>query len=97
MSAEKVSIEELARRYCESQESTTDDVLNRLEIVRGRFRPDGFMLLRCEDFCSSRFGHQVILPYGGAATFKSIPEHPVSPRGLASEMSVVVAYCEVEP
>jgi hypothetical protein len=80
-----------ARRYCERHENTPEGLA---EIFRRQvelFHPDGWLLLECQVLDSSRLGHYVIVPYGGQATLKAIPDRPVSPRGLASDMSVVVA------
>jgi hypothetical protein len=84
---------ELIRRYCERQESTPETLQATLNTQRERFSPDGHMLLECQMLDSSRLGSLVILPFGPNNTFKTPPTHPVSPRGLASDMSVVVAVC----
>jgi hypothetical protein len=95
MPRETVTREELIRRYCETQEATPEEITKRLTELETNFKPvSGFMLLQCEQFDSSRFGSQVILPYGPGCTFKDPPTHPISPRGLASDMSVVVAIAE---
>lgn len=79
------------KRYCETQYATPEETSVRMEeIAKGR-EVEGWMLLQCEMLDSSRLGGQVILPYGPGCTFKTVPSHPVSPRGLASDMSVVVA------
>ena len=36
----------------------------------------------------------MILPYGPRNTYKEPPTKPISPRGLASDMSVVVALLD---
>lgn len=86
-----IPIEEFAAKYCETQEQTPEGLLEILRAQKERYSPDGFMLLECQDMCSSKLGNKVILPYGPNNTFKSPPDHPVSPRGLASDMSVVIA------
>jgi hypothetical protein len=87
---------EFAALYCERQEATPDELrdvlLNRVE----RFNPEGFILLECAMFDSSRLGEMTILPYGGGSTFKTVPTGPVSPRGLCSDMSTVVAVLPVK-
>lgn len=62
---------------------------------KGRFSPDGWMLLQCEMLDSVKHGSLTILPYGGSATYPEPPDRPVSPRGLASDMSVVVGLLPV--
>jgi hypothetical protein len=91
MAHETLEFAEFARRYCERHVNSPTRLAETLSQQVGLFHPDGWMLLECQDFSSSRFGHYVILPYGGQATFKEIPDRPISPRGLASDMSVVVA------
>lgn len=60
-----------------------------------KYQPEGFMILECEQFDSSRFGDRVVLPFGPNNTFKEVPNHPVSPRGLASDMSVPIGTLSV--
>jgi hypothetical protein len=91
MAHETLEFAEFARRYCERHENTPMGLAEIFHRQVELYRPDGWMLLECQDFSSSRLGHYVILPYGGQATFKTIPDRPISPRGLASDMSVVVA------
>jgi hypothetical protein len=83
---------EFAAKYCERQENTPE---NLKLILQGQLfnnqPPDGWMLLECEQLDSSRVGSLTILAYGPNNTYKSPPSHPISPRGLASDMSVVVA------
>lgn len=93
---ETLTIKEMVTRYCKRQDATPIDVMDRLDRIRHAFAPVGFMLLQCEVLDSSRLGEYVILPYGGGSTFKEPPQHPISPRGLASDMSVVVAITEAQ-
>lgn len=81
----------MVRLYCETQEGEPIDILGRLTEVAEQYKPDGLMLLRCAMMDSSYFGQRVILPYGPKCTFKTPPALPVSPRGLASDMSTVEA------
>lgn len=81
---------EFAGKYCERQEQTLAGLAKVLNLQVLRFDPDGFMLLECQMLDSSRLGEYTILPYGPRNTFQTIPDHPISPRGLASDMSVVV-------
>ena len=55
-----------------------------------KFNPYGWMLLECHMLDSSYLGQRTMLPFGPDNTYKAIPTHPVSPRGLASDMSVVL-------
>ena len=55
-----------------------------------RLNPYGWLLLECQMFDSSRLGLRTLMSFGPENTWKSIPTHPVSPRGLASDMSVVL-------
>ena len=80
-----------AARYCERQDSTPDKLRETLQAQQERYHPEGWLLLECQDFDSSRFGSLTILPYGPQNTFTVPPDTPISPRGLASDMSVVVA------
>jgi hypothetical protein len=91
-----LTFDEFAKRYCDRQEQTPDGLREILTTQKSRFHPEGWMLLECADMSSSRLGNLVILPYGGSATFKEIPKRPISPRGLASDMSVVVAILPVD-
>lgn len=86
-----LTFDEFAKRYCERQDSTREQLLNTLQSHRQRFNPTGWMLLECQVLDSSRLGSYTILPYGPHNTFKEPLTRPVSPRGLASDISVVVA------
>ena len=88
---EYLKFDEFARRYCERQEQTPGGLHEVLETQKEAFTPTGWMLLECQMMDSSRMGEYTILPYGPRNTFKSVPDHPISPRGLASDMSTVVA------
>lgn len=82
---------DFAARYCERQEQTIAGLREILKAQIERFKPDGFMLLECQMMDSSLLGSLTILPYGPNNTYKAVATHPISPRGLASDMSVVVA------
>lgn len=94
--AVRVTVDEMVREYITRMMGTVESVTKQLDDVSGRFQPDGFMLLECVMLDSSQCGHYVILPYGGRATYMDIPTTPVSPRGLASDMSVVKMYTAKE-
>jgi hypothetical protein len=82
---------EFAARYCELQEQTPDGLKAILQGQRDKYKPEGWFMLECQMLDSSRIGQLTILPYGPNNTFKTVPTHPVSPRGLASDMSTVCA------
>lgn len=88
---ETLDFKEFARRYCERQVQTPEGLYEILQAQKVRYNPDGFMLLQCEMMDSHLLGSLTILPYGPNNTYKTVPDHPLSPRGLCSDMSVVVA------
>jgi len=90
----KVTLDEILRRYCERQDATADGVSVRLSAIASTMEVSGWMLLECAMLDGSRLGELTILPFGPGCTFKAIPGHPVSPRGLASDMSTVVAWSD---
>lgn len=91
MSIPAVSFNQFAAQYCETQECTPEKLREILEAQVANYQPNGFILLECAMMGSTRLGERCILPYGPNNTFKQIPTHPVSPRGIASDMSVVIA------
>lgn len=93
---ETLTFDAFAARYCERQEQTPAGLRDVLTAQATRFQPVGWMMLECQVFDSSRLGSLVIVPYGPNNTWKEPPTHPVSPRGLASDMSVVVAVLPAE-
>lgn len=94
-STTELGFDEFAKRYCERQQLEPDELLVKLQDIAKRYRPDGFMLLECQQLDSSRLGSYTILPYGGDSTYRTVPSGPISPRGLASDMSVVVAVLPI--
>lgn len=89
-----LTFDEFARRYCERQEQTPEGLRAVLEDQVKLWHPDGWALLECVTLDGSRLGELVIVPYGKNNTWKVPPDKPVSPRGLASDMSVVVAVMD---
>ncbi len=87
----EVKFEAFAAVYCAQQEQTIKGLYKILRGQKLTLKPDGWMLLECVMLDSSRHGGFVILPFGGKATYSEIPNRPISPRGLASDMSVVRA------
>ena len=91
MTIEILPFTEFARRYCERQEQTPDGLQAILRAQRERYQSTGWMLLQCEMMDSSRCGEFTILPFGPNNTHKDVPDRPISPRGLYSDMSMCVA------
>jgi hypothetical protein len=89
---DKISFAELAKRYCDSQVSTPQELLDTLKAQKEKFSPDGWFLAECQMLDSSYLGTLTILPYGPNNTFKEVISHPFSPRGLASDQSCAIAY-----
>jgi len=88
---ESLTFDQFSERYCATQVQDRNGLLAILVDQKRRFNPDGWMLLQCVMLDSSRLGEHTILPYGPNNTFKEPPDRPISPRGLASDMSEVVA------
>ena len=57
-----------------------------------RYKNDGWVVMECKQFDSSRFGEIVLLAYGPNNTLQEIPQHPITPRGLSSDISVACAF-----
>jgi hypothetical protein len=91
MTIETLTFDAFAARYCERQMQTPEGLRTVLQAQRARYRPKGWCLLECHQLDSSRCGELTIIPFGPENTFKEPPTHPVSPRGLASDMAIVVA------
>lgn len=89
--------DEMVRAYVARQDTTVEHLNAKLDDLIQRYDPDGFILLECQMFNSSRMGDLTILPFGPRNTFKVPPSHPVSPRGLASDMSTVVGVVHLRP
>jgi hypothetical protein len=92
----KLTWQEFSEKYCDTQEQTPEGLLEILFQQNKSYQPEGFMLLECHDLGSSRLGSKVILPFGPKNTFKEIPSHPISPRGLASDMSVCIGWLDAK-
>jgi hypothetical protein len=94
MPAKQMTFDELAGQYCERQEQTPAGLLHVLHGQQRKYRPEGWMLLECAMLDSSRLGELVILPYGPRNTFKEklADGQVISPRGLVSDMSVMIGY-----
>lgn len=88
----ELTFDAFAIRYCERQEQTPAGLLDVLKKQKELYQPIGWFMLEAQLLDSSYMGSLVILPYGPKNTYTEIPTCPVSPRGLASDMSVAVAY-----
>ncbi len=86
-----VSFHDFAAKYCETQKCTPLELLARLRTQALKYEPDGWFMAEAQVMDSSWFGQRIILPYGPKCTFKEVPTTPFSPRGLASDTSVVIA------
>lgn len=86
-----LTFDEFAKRYCERQKCTPDELRAKLQDQCERFDPDGWMLLECIVLDSSRCGEYTIYPYGPSNTYKEPIKGHISPRGLTSDISTVVA------
>ncbi len=91
MKVEQMKWKEFAAKYCERQVQTPEGLLKILQAQKKKYDPDGWAMLECQMLDGSRLGELTILVYGPRNTFHAPPERPVSPRGLASDMAVVVA------
>lgn len=94
MAVELLNRESLIARYAAGSNVPAESVAERLWQQEMDYQPDGWMLLQCAYLSgAAHAGELSILPYGPKNTYKEIPETPISPRGLASDMSVVIAVC----
>lgn len=59
------------------------------------FHPCGWFMLECQMLEGSLMGQRTVLPYGGKSTV-GIPPKLMSPRGMASDMSVTIAVLTYE-
>lgn len=78
---------EFSQKYCERQAQTPDGLKEVLENQYRKLGNVGWMLLECQMMDSSLLGSLTILPYGPSNTYKEPTTRPISPRGLASDMT----------
>jgi hypothetical protein len=91
MNSKTITWKELSNTFCSRHKVTEKWLLERLNTQREIYHPKGWMLVECEVLDSSRLGELLIIPYGGNGTaFDEVPDHPFSPRGLASDISVII-------
>ncbi len=93
---DKMTWPDFAARYSKTQDETPEGLAKRLTAQIQTYVPDGFFLAEAQLLDSSWFGTVVILPFGPRNTFKTVPEHPFSPRGLASDTSVAIGWIDVK-
>ena len=91
-----VDWDEFADLYCDTQEQTPEGLRDVMQSVAHVFQPDGFLIAECGLLDSSYFGQRVVLPFGGGATLPEPPKGPFSPRGLASDQSLVLATIKAD-
>jgi hypothetical protein len=96
MHADKMTWPNFAARYCKTQDETPEGLADRLAAQAVAYEPDGFFIAEAQLLDSSWFGQVVILPFGPRNTFKTVPDHPFSPRGLASDTSVAIGWVDVK-
>ena len=96
MIKQNVKFQEFAVMFGYETQWEQDELKLKLQIVKRNYAPEGFFLMECHMMDSSSLGRRTILPYGGASTCETVPDHPMSPKGLASDMSVVIATMLVE-
>lgn len=85
------NFDDFAAKYCETQQCTPVELLEKLKDSAQKYEPEGWFLAEVQVMDSSQFGSRTILPYGPKCSFKTVPTTPFSPRGLASDTSVVIA------
>ena len=93
-----MTFDQLASTYCSRQKCEPYQLRELLIAQRDKFNPDGWMLLECADMCSSHYSGYTILPFGPNNTYKTAQDKNalISPRGLASDASVVVGIMRKE-
>jgi len=95
MDVKTLGWDEFAALYCATQEQTPEGLASLLRSNAKTFQPEGFLIAECQ-VLGSRWPPRIILPYGGSATLPSPPEGFFSPRGLASDQSVVIALLPID-
>lgn len=96
MSAPRKTWEEFSSRYCETQDSTPEILLGTLRAQIAQYNPTGFFMGEAQLMDSSWYRQVVILPFGPRNTYKEPPESTFTPRGLASDTSVVIGWIPAE-
>ncbi len=89
---EPLNFHDLALFYCSLQDNTPASLEKTLADQYSRFRNTGWMVLECQMMDSSQCGQITLMPYGPGNSYKTVPDRPISPRGLASDMSIVLGF-----
>lgn len=84
-----LTLDALVQEYLTRQEGDPASVRAQLDAMHDRFQSRGVLLLECQMLGSSRLGEYTLVAFGPRNTLKDVPAHPVSPRGLASDMATV--------
>lgn len=82
----KLSVEEFAKLF---KEESPADLYPHLARHVEMLDPAGWFVGECQVLDSSSLGSTTVLPYGGRAAYQEPPVGVYSPRGLASDTSVV--------
>lgn len=85
-----MTFKQLADTYCSRQVCTAEQLKQRLTEQAIKFQPEGWALMECHMMDSSALGSLWLAPYGPNNTLKEPPTTPLSPNGLASNMSVCI-------
>lgn len=96
MSVDYLDREAFISRCAKNDLAVMAEIRIALQRTEDKFKPEGWVMLECQLLDSSNRGRLAIVPFGPNNTWKTIPEGPVSPGGLASDVSVVVAVCLVD-
>lgn len=92
---QQVSKSVLIKLYCETQDAEAEQIAFILgEREQNNPSIKGWFIAECHMLDSGRAGERTLVCYGPGCTFSLPPATPFSPRGLASDMSVVTHYCE---
>lgn len=98
----KMNWKEFSEKYLGPGKNTSARVSQEIDLIfslqkqKEETQPTGWMLFECQDMSSSHMGETWILPYGPQNGYKEIPQHPVSLRGLASDMAIVIGILAPE-
>lgn len=96
MSVDYLDRDAFIAKFADNDPDKMADVRIQLQRQQETYTPDGWVMVQCADLNASWSGQLNIVPFGPHNTWKEIPKGPVSPRGLASDTSVVVAVCLVD-
>lgn len=86
-----LTLDAMVQEYLTRQEGDPAEVRAQLDSFHSLFQSRGVVLLECQMLGSSKLGEYTLVAFGPRNTLKDIPAHPISPRGLASDMATVKA------